>query len=78
MVFRYFSESDMLYIELAPGVAVESEEVAPRIVLDYDDAGRVIGIEIEDAGSLVDLTHLELAALPLVNLILQPAVAPAS
>ena len=71
MVFRYFPESDMLYIELLPGVTTESEEVAPKIVLDYDEQNRVIGIEIEDASKLVDVTRLEVSALPLVDLIVR-------
>jgi uncharacterized protein YuzE len=69
MVFRYFSETDMLYIELVERVAVESEEVAPNIVLDFDETNRVIGIEIEDASKMLDLANLELSALPLANLI---------
>ena len=64
----------MLYIELAPGVSVESEEVAPNIVLDYDTNNRVIGIEVEDASTLIDLSRLEISALPLVNLTLHDRV----
>lgn len=69
MVFRYFSETDMLYIELVKGVAAESEEVAPNIVLDFDKTNRVIGIEIENASKMLDLANLELSALPLANLV---------
>jgi len=60
----------MLYIELATGVAVESEEVAPNIVLDYDASNRVIGIEIEDASQIIDLSNLRLSALPIANLVI--------
>ena len=70
MVVRYFANTDMLYIELADGVAVESEEVAPNIVLDYDENGRVLGLEIEDASQMIDLTNLTLSALPITNLVL--------
>ena len=70
MVFRYFEESDMLYIELTKQIATESEEVAPNIVLDFDESGRVVGIEIEDASKMLDLANLELASLPLANLLL--------
>ena len=70
MTFEYYPESDMLYIKLAEGVSVESEEVAPGVVLDFDEHNRVIGIEIEDASKLVDLTKVELRALPVVHLIL--------
>jgi uncharacterized protein YuzE len=72
MVFQYFADTDMLYIELVKGVAIESEEVAPGIVLDFDDQHRVIGIEIEDAGLLIDLSQLKLSALPITNLVFNP------
>lgn len=58
----------MLYLKLADKIRVESEEVAPGIVLDYDDQNQVIDIEIEDASRLVDLSCLEVSALPLANL----------
>ena len=70
MILEYHPETDMLYIRLLEGVSVASEEVAPGIVLDYDENNRVIGVEIEDAGKFIDLSRLELRALPVVNLIL--------
>jgi uncharacterized protein YuzE len=74
MIFRYFSEDDMLYIELQPGVSTESEEVAPGVVLDFNENNQVIGIEIEEASTRFDLTRLEVSALPLTNLIFSPQV----
>jgi uncharacterized protein YuzE len=59
----------MLYIKLADGVSMESEEVAPGIVLDFDEGNRAIGIEIEEASTFIDLSRLEVVALPIVNLI---------
>lgn len=35
MIFRYFPEADMLYIEFLNSISTESEEVAPGIVLDF-------------------------------------------
>ena len=78
MTFRYFPHTDMLYIELVSGVSTESEEVAPGIVLDFDDKNHVIGIEIEDASTFIDLSKLEVSALPIVNLILNKDVPVAS
>ncbi|MDY6987752.1 MAG: DUF2283 domain-containing protein [Thermodesulfobacteriota bacterium] len=69
MNFQYYSETDMLYIELARGVSTESEEVAPGIVLDFDENERVVGIEIEDASSFIDLSRLEVSALPIADLV---------
>ena len=68
MKFQYYSKTDMLYIKLSEGVSIESEEVAPGIVLDYDEHGQVIGVEIEDASKTVDLSKLEVKALPLAAL----------
>ena len=70
MVVQYHPDTDMLYIKLADGVSTESEEVAPGIVLDFDEGNRVIGIEIEDASTFIDLSRLEVVALPIANLIL--------
>lgn len=70
MIFEYHPETDMLYIKLADGISTESEEIAPGVVLDFDEHDHVIGIEIEDASKIVDLSRLELRALPVVNLVL--------
>jgi len=70
MIFQYYSEIDMLYIKLSIGVSMESEEVAPGIVLDFDANNKVIGIEIEDASRLIDLSRLEVSALPIADLVL--------
>lgn len=70
MIFEYHPETDMLYIKLVEGVSTESEEVAPGVVLDFDEYNRVIGVEIENASKIIDLSRLELRALPVVNLIL--------
>ena len=75
MIFRYDQDTDMLYIELVNGTSAESEEVAPGIVIDFDENSRVIGIEIEDASKFVDLSRLEISALPIANLIFSKSVA---
>ncbi len=70
MVFEYHPESDMLYIKLIDAPSTESEEIAPGVVLDFDVANHVVGVEIEDASKLIDLSRLELRALPVTNLVL--------
>jgi len=70
MIVEYYPETDMLYIKLIEGVSTESEEIAPGVVLDFDEHNRIIGIEIEDASKFIDLSRLELRALPVVNLVL--------
>lgn len=68
MVFEYHPDSDMLYIKLSDAPSVESEEVSPGVVLDRDVRDRVVGIEIEAASTFVDLAHLEILALPIMDL----------
>ncbi len=74
MNFQYYPDTDMLYIELAGGISTESEEVAPGIVLDFDENNRVIGIEIEDASTFIDLSRLEVSAMPIADLVLRKSV----
>lgn len=74
MVFEYYVDTDMLYIRLADGISIESEEVAPGVVLDFDEANRLLGVEVEDASKLVDLSRLELQALPIANILFRERV----
>jgi uncharacterized protein YuzE len=39
-------ESDILYLSLKEGVAVDSEEIIEDVRVEYDAEGQVIGIEI--------------------------------
>ena len=74
MVFEYHAESDMLYIKLVDAPSTESEEIAPGVVLDFDVQNHVVGVEIEDASKSIDLSRIELKAMPLTNLILSERV----
>lgn len=74
MKLNYDSQIDMLYIELATGASVESEEISPGVVVDYDENNHAIGIEIEDASKFVDLSRLELTAIPIVNLVISERI----
>lgn len=74
MVFQYYPDTDMLYIQLASGTSAESQEVAPGVVLDFNQKNQVIGIEIENASAFIDLSRLEVSALPIVDLILSKKV----
>lgn len=62
---RYDSEADALYMRLADGPIVDSQEVSPGIVLDFDGDGRVVAIEILDVSEHVakgaDFSHLTAA-----------------
>ena len=74
MIFEYHADTDMLYIRLADGISVESEEVAPGVVLDFDAENRILGVKVEDASKVVDLSRLELRALPIADLLLREKV----
>ena len=74
MVFQYYSDTDMLYLKLIDRASTESAEVSPGIVLDFDEQDQVVGIEIEDASTFIDLSRLEVLALPIANLILSEKV----
>ena len=40
MRFKYYPETDTLYIELKETPSVESEEVSDGVVVDYDKNGK--------------------------------------
>ena len=71
MIFQYFADTDMLYIQLADHISTEAQEIAPGVVVDFDAESRIVGIEIEDASKTIDLSRLELTAMPLANLVLK-------
>lgn len=48
MKIQYDPKADAMYIYLAEGAVVESDEVRPGVVLDFDSSGRVLGIEMLD------------------------------
>ncbi len=64
----------MLYIRLTDRVSIGSEEVTPGIVLGFGERDQVVGIEIEDASKLIDLSRLEVPALPLADLVFSQRV----
>ncbi len=67
MKFHYYPETDSLYIDLSERTSVESEEVRPGVVLDVDAEGRLVGIHIDRASEAVDLSRLEVEALPMTS-----------
>jgi len=68
MKFNYYPETDTLYIDLADKPSVDSQEIVPGVVLDFDEDGRLVGIDIDRATHLIDLSHVDLNALPLTSL----------
>lgn len=64
MQFRYYPETDMLYIALRETVSTESAEISPGVVIDFDEDGHVIGLEVEDASLRADLSSLQAFHLP--------------
>ena len=46
MKVQYDPLADAMYIHLAEGTVVDSDEVRDGVVLDYDATGKVLGIEV--------------------------------
>ncbi|MBI1924738.1 DUF2283 domain-containing protein [Candidatus Poribacteria bacterium] len=63
MIFRYYPDTDSLYIDLSEKASVDSREVIDgQMVLDFDEEERLVGIDIySHASRLLDLTYLEKA-----------------
>ncbi len=67
MKFRYYPETDSLYIELSEKPGADVREVAPGVVLDFDAEGQLVGIDIDRASSVANLSRLDVESLPLAH-----------
>jgi uncharacterized protein YuzE len=65
MKFKYYQETDSLYIDLAERPSADSREIAPGVVLDFDAEGRLVGIDVDHASQVLDLSRLQAESLPL-------------
>ena len=65
MKFRYYPDTDSLYIELSSKESAESLEVSEGVVLDYDSVGNIVGIDIDNASKKIELKELVMTKLPL-------------
>lgn len=70
MKFNYYPETDSLYISLNEKPSTDSQEVSPSVVLDFDKDGNLVGIDIDQASSIVNLSRLEVEALPINSIAL--------
>ncbi|MBK6318625.1 MAG: DUF2283 domain-containing protein [Dehalococcoidia bacterium] len=66
MKLHYYPETKSLYIELAPGAAVDAVELGEGLVADIDSKGRVVGLDIDNSSSYVDLSSLETVEIPVL------------
>ena len=64
MKLHYYPETDSLYVELKTTPGAETVEVADGLNVDLDDKGEVVGFDIDHASQRLDLTTLEIEALP--------------
>jgi uncharacterized protein YuzE len=48
-------ESDILYLSLKEGIAVDSEEIIEDVRVEYDEEGQVIGIEIFNITKMLEI-----------------------
>jgi len=64
MKFKYYPDTDSLYIELSSKPSAESQEVSEGVVLDYDSEGNLVGIDIDNASRKIELRELILSKLP--------------
>ena len=64
MKLHYYADTDSLYVELKRSPGTETREVSNGLNVDPDAAGDVVGFDIENASTRLDLSTLEVKALP--------------
>lgn len=65
MKLHYYPDADSLYIELRPGAGSESREISAGFNVDLDSSGEVVGFDIDNASTRIDLSTIEVEALPI-------------
>ena len=65
MKIHYYPETDSLDIELRAGPGTETREISDGLNVDLDAVGDVVGFDIDRASRHLDLSALEIEALPL-------------
>jgi uncharacterized protein YuzE len=58
MRVTHYTESDYLYLDLAPAKSAESAEIADGVVLDFGADGAIVGIEIARASERIDIASI--------------------
>lgn len=64
MKIKYHPETDSLYIDFGALPATDSEEIREGVVIDLDANGNITGVDIQHASKKLDLTSLEMSAMP--------------
>ena len=64
MKLHYYHDTDSLYVEFKPGPGTQTREVSDGLNVDLDAAGDVVGFDIDHASTRLDLSTLEVEALP--------------
>ena len=77
MRFRYFPETDSLYVEFRSDPATETVAVTDSVLVDLDSSGRIVGIDIDKASEHLDLSALDEDGLPFQWLTEERPVVPA-
>jgi len=67
MKFKYYPETDSLYIDLSSNPGTDSKEVADGVVIDLDGDGNVVGIDIDHASEKIDLEDLSFSKIPFIK-----------
>lgn len=67
MKFKYYPETDSLYIDLSSNPGTDSKEVADGVVIDLDGDGNVVGIDIDHASEKIDLEDLSFSKMPFIK-----------
>ena len=63
-MLRYCADTDGLDVEFKPEHGTETREASNGLNVDLDAAGNVVGFDIDHASPRLDLSTLEVEALP--------------
>jgi uncharacterized protein YuzE len=68
MRFKYFPETDSLFIKFKEKKSVDSIEISSGVIADLDENDDIIGIEFYSVKNKIDLSGFEFEQMPVSNI----------
>jgi uncharacterized protein YuzE len=67
MIFKYYAETDTLYIRFTDRTGIDAQEIRNGVVADFDEDGMIVGLEIDPVRDVTDVQGMVFENLPLTS-----------
>ncbi len=68
MRFKYFEDTNSLFIKFNENKSVDSVEISDGVIADLDESNNIVGIEFYSVSDKIDLNDFIFEQFPLLNI----------